>query len=160
MALVYTRIANKYETVFDGFKVPRGACYGRDHDNRFVCKDYTGVNRGYLTVLVKSGRRWESVNIDRYDWRFKAVRTALSELGYIPKVQTFRDPYKYIPGRPVERKVNYAFSNTGSGVGQLVRMNHDNADHSGGGSVIHDPDSYRVLFVDMERRCCTNPLYE
>ena len=158
--LVYTRIASKYETQFDGFRVPLGACYGRDHDERFICKDYTGINRGYLTILVKSGTRWKSVNIDRHDWRFKAVTRSLHELGYIPKVGRFRDPYKRIPGRPVERKVNYNFTPTGSGAGQLVRMNHDNADHSGGGSVIHNPDSYREIFVDMERRCCVNPLYE
>lgn len=159
--LTYTRIACKYETQFNGFRVPLGACYGRDRDARFVCVDYTGINKGYLTVFSQEGgRRWKQVNIDRKDWRYKAVRSALSDLGYIPKVKTFKDPYKRIPGRPVERKVNYNFMPTGSGAGQLVRMSHDNADHSGGGSNIHNAESYWTINVDMERRCTVNPLYE
>ena len=156
----YTRLASKYETQFNGFKVPKGAIYGRNKEQRFVCVDYLGIKSGKLKMFVQNGSTWTKQLVSKDDWRYKNVINILREIGYIPIVEQFRNPYKKIPGKPYDRKTNYSYLPTGSGVAQLVRMRHDNADHSGGGSVISNGDSYRAINKDMERRCVKNPLCE
>ena len=156
--LKFTRIATRKETTFNGFSLPVGAIYGRNRNERFVCANYSGINKGNLILFVQNNNNWDREIVNKNDWRYKEIINVLRELGYIPKIKPHKDPY--IPDKPFERNANYNYTPTGSGAGQLIRMKHDNADHSGGGSVIHNPDSYREIFVDMVRRCCKNPLYE
>ena len=157
----YIKIATEYETMFNGFRVPVGACYCKNNNTRFVCMDYSGLKTGELMVYqqTETNKRWEKICVDCHNWKYKEVLAIIKKLGYIPKVKTFRNPYcrMYVPGL---RKVNYNYLNTGAGVGTLVRQSHDNADHSGGGSVIHNTESYWNIYKDMERRCAINPLYE
>lgn len=151
----YTKLARK-ECVFDGFIVPKGAIYGRLNSRRFICVNFSGESS--LKIIVKDDNSpWRIIIAKEHDWRYIRTKRLIAQLGYTPKVCPIIGK---IPGVPVMRDVNYNYIPTGSGAGTLARMRHDNADHYGGGSVIHNGDSYRQIYKDMERRCLTNPLYE
>lgn len=154
----FTRMCEKHKTIFDGFRVPVGAVYGRNKDARFVCLNFD-KSRGYLEIFEKKGTRWIKAKAYKNHWAYDEIVNLIQTLGYIPKVGTFYVPRREnIPDRPNLRKVSYNYMRTGHGIGSLIGQSYDNAD-VGGSSVIHYPEAYDIYMCDnMDRRYVKNPL--
>ena len=115
---VYTKVCTKYNTLFEGYAVPKGAIYGRalvpyidilgcTNDYLFfVCDAPKTLKTGMLYVHIMK-REWNNNavgSVKRITWHdvkvgvnhpiFTAVREKCAEIGGYPKVTTFTDPRK------------------------------------------------------------------
>lgn len=115
---VYTKVCTKYNTLFEGFAVPKGAIYGRilvpyiDIDGVtndyvfFVCDKPKTLKTRMLSVHIMK-REWNNnatCAVKRITWHdakvgvnhpiYIAVREKCTEIGGYPKVTTFTDPRK------------------------------------------------------------------
>lgn len=148
------RLCKEYNTIFYGFRVPIGAIYGKNGNKLFVCIDYSGIENGMLSIFQNNHGSWIKNNVNNKSHQFKAIDELLSKMGFIPKVKSWENPDKKfgkVYGSPNLRKVSYNYTANNQGIGSLVRQRHDNADHSGGGSVIMNENSYYAIYKDMMR---------
>ncbi len=115
----YTKVATRYNTLFEGYPVKKGAIYGRalvpyidDILGRtndylfFVCDAPKTLKTGILYVHVMK-REWNNnavCSVKRITWHdikvgtnhpiFSAVHEICAKIGGYPKVTTFTDPRK------------------------------------------------------------------
>lgn len=115
---IYTKVATRYNTLFEGYPVKKGAIYGRalvpyiDIDGTtndyvfFVCDKPKTLKTRMLSVHIMK-REWNNnatCAVKRITWHdikvgvnhpiFIAVREKCAEIGGYPKVTTFTDPRK------------------------------------------------------------------
>lgn len=148
------KLCIRYNTMFYGFHVPVGGTYGKIGNKLFVCLDYSGIENGTLSIFQNNHGTWIKNNIDNKSHQFKAIDALFVKIGFIPKVKSWENPEKKfgkVCGSPKLRKVSYDYVANNQGIGSLVRQRHDNADHSGGGSVIMNHNSYYAIYKDMIR---------
>lgn len=112
----YIKLCQSYNTIFEGYKVPVGALYGRTFvpyrdvtgmKSEYIfwmCKDFQKIKSGRLSVYIMK-REWNNnstCHVRNITWHkiavgtshpvFKQVYQYCLNIGYIPKVGSFKNP--------------------------------------------------------------------
>lgn len=113
----YVKLCQSYDTIFEGYKVPVGALYGRtlvpyrDMDGAlcndyvfWVCKNFSKISSDKLVVYIMKRSwnnnstchvrniTWHNISVGRNHVIFKQILEYCTNLGMIPDVSTFKNP--------------------------------------------------------------------
>lgn len=167
----YSKLCRAYHTFFEGYKVPVGACYGRNKINNeeifWVCSDYSGLKTGLLYVSLMK-RAWKvnhNCTVQRTTWHtiivpkshviYNQVYSILKTLGGIPKVTQYEAPYRIKISTSEHKDILAAVGRKNAQKDFNLRggrpQSGDNADQ---GHVVSNQNSYWAIQKDMMRNVC------
>ena len=164
MAKSFYKVCKAYHTFFEGYQVPKGACYGRSVINNeeifWVCSDYSGLKTGLLHVsfmkrawLVNSNCKiqhttWHTMIVPKSHAIYVQIYSLLKTLGGIPKVTTYEPQRKNKLSVSDKKTIGMRMPQSEYNIKCGRTHSVDNADQS---HVISNYNSYWAIKKDVVR---------
>lgn len=164
MSRNFVKLCKQYHTFFEGAQIPVGATYGRSivsgEEWFWLCQDYSGLSSGKLKVQFMKRtwnhnqncqvRRmtWYTINVGKTHEVYKEVKSVLSELGFIPKVTSYKNPKKNFKVSMDDKSALKLRASRPNPVFRTKPLGGDNADKS---PAVRNYNSYWAIHKDMLR---------